>query len=300
MLNPQIRKALPVYDKILDQEKKPRFKLNKKLLDEKIKKAYKLLAKCELCEHKCKVNRLKGKLGVCGVGNKIDVSSYFVHMGEEPFLVPSFTIFFMNCTFKCQFCQNWTISQGFEIGHTFTEEELAEIIDRYKHCRNVNFVGGEPTPYLPFILKTLTFVKSNIPVVWNSNFYMSEKSMDLLKDVVDVYLSDFKYGNDECAKRLSKIDNYMDVIMRNHLLAFKDAELVIRHLVLPNHVECCTKPILEFIAENFKDKAVLNLMDQYRPEFKAKYYPEINRGLKREEFEEAEGYAEKLGLNFIT
>ncbi|MBW2990666.1 radical SAM protein [Candidatus Woesearchaeota archaeon] len=300
MLTSSLRKALSSYDKILSQEKKPKFKINNNLLDEKIKTGEKILKSCELCEHKCKVNRTKGKLGVCRVGNKPDVSSCFVHMGEEPFLVPSFTIFFMNCTFKCQFCQNWSISQGIELGHTFTEQELAKIIDTHSHCNNVNFVGGDPVPCLPFILKTLKLMKSNLPVVWNSNFYMSEKSMDLLKDMVDVYLSDFKYGNDECAKRLSKIDNYTETVKRNHLLAFKDAELVIRHLVLPSHIECCTKPILDFIAENFKDKAILNLMDQFRPEFNAKNYPEINRLLKTEEFEQAKNYAEKLGLNFIT
>nr|MCK4929652.1 radical SAM protein [Nanoarchaeota archaeon] len=296
--DPKLEKALPNYLKILRGEKKPRFKLNNKLLDEKIKTAHKILENCELCEHKCKVNRSKDKAGVCTVGDKLNVSSYFVHLGEEYFIVPSFTIFFMNCTFKCQFCQNWTISQGFEIGHTFTEEELASIIDTHSHCRNMNFVGGEPTPYLPFILKTLKFVKSNLPVVWNSNFYMSEKSMELLKGMIDIYLSDFKYGNDKCAKRLSKIDNYMEVVKRNHLLAFKDSELVIRQLVLPNHFECCTEPILEFIAKNFKDKVIVNIMDQYRPEYKAKDYPEINRGLQKKEIEKAMNYAEELGLNF--
>ena len=165
---------------------------------------------------------------------------------------------------------------------------------------NVNFVGGDPVPCLPFILKTLRFVKSDIPTVWNSNFYMSEKSMSLLKNIIDVYLSDFKYGNDDCAERLSKARNYTKIVKRNHLLAFKDSELVIRHLVLPGHVKCCSMPIMDFIAENFKDKVVLNLMDQYRPEYLAENYKEINKSLSREEFNEAVEYAEKLGLNFIT
>jgi len=295
-----IEKALPNYLKILDKKKLPKFKLNKDLLNKKIKDSFKLLENCELCERKCHVNRLKGELGHCNVGDKINISSYFDHMGEEPFLVPSFTIFFMSCTFHCQFCQNWGISQNFEEGYFIKEEELAKVINKHSYCKNVNFVGGSPTPYLPFILKTLSFVKTNIPVVWNSNFYMSEKSMSLLKDIVDIYLSDFKYGNDKCAEKLSKVKNYTKIIKRNHLLAFKDSELVIRHLVLPNHIECCTKPIFDFISKNFKDKVIVNIMDQYRPEFNATKFPEINRSLTPKEFEEAVNYAKKLKLNFIT
>lgn len=294
-----IEKSLPNYLKILENKQLPKFKLNKTLLIKKIKASFKVLEKCELCERKCHVNRLKS-VGNCKVGDKIKISSFFDHHGEEPFLVPSFTIFFMSCTFHCQFCQNWSISQNFEEGYFITEEELANIIDKHGYCKNVNFVGGSPTPYLPFILKTLSLVKADIPVVWNSNFYMSEKSMSLLKDIVDVYLSDFKYGNDKCAELLSKVKNYTEIIKRNHLLAFKDSELVIRHLVLPNHIKCCTKPIFDFIAKNFKDKVIVNIMDQYRPEFNASKYPEINRTLTLAEFEEAVNYAKKLKLNFIT
>jgi len=294
----RIRKALTEYYKILEGKRKPRFKSVD--LDPRIKKAFKMLERCELCERKCGVNRLKGQTGFCKIGDKPLISSFFVHHGEEPFFVPSFTIFFMSCNLRCQFCQNWTISNMAEQGRIIEEEKLAEIIDQHNSCNNVNFVGGEPTPHLPFILKTLKHVKSDMPVVWNSNFIMSEKAMELLKGVVDVYLSDWKYWSDKCASRLSKFDDYLNVVRRNHLLAFKDAELVIRHLVLPNHFECCTKPILKFIADNFKDKAIVNIMDQFRPEFKANEHNDIDRGLKREEFERVVDYAERLGINFIV
>jgi len=292
-----LKKALPRYLKILEGKEKPKFKLNK--IDEKIKKSFSVLENCELCERKCHVNRNE-KLGFCKVGNKMWISSFFDHMGEEYFFVPSFTIFFMSCTFSCQFCQNWTISQRAEEGEFVKEEEMARVIDKHSHCKNVNFVGGDPTPQLPFILKTLKYVKSDIPVVWNSNFYMSEKSMSLLKGLVDVYLPDFKYGNDKCALRLSKVPNYFEVVKRNHLMAFEDAEVCIRHLVLPNHIECCSKPILEFIKDNFKDKVIVNIMNQYRSEYKADEYEEINRSLREDEFNEVVAYAKKLKLNFVT
>lgn len=295
-----LKKALPNYLGIFEGKQKPRFRQNNKLLKENIKKAFKILENCELCERKCKINRLKGKLGHCRVGSRMTVSSFFDHHGEEPFLVPSFTVFFWSCTMHCQYCQNYRISQRLEPGEVMDEEALARIIEKHSYCRNVNFVGGDPTPQLPFILKTLGSVKADIPAVWNSNFYMSEKSMGLLKNLVDVYLPDFKYGNDKCAERLSKVKNYTAVVKRNLKLAFRDSEVVIRHLVLPNHIECCTKPVLKFIADNFKDKVILNLMDQYRPEYKAHEYKEINRFLTREEFREVLDYATELGLNFMT
>jgi putative pyruvate formate lyase activating enzyme len=295
-----IKKALPRYLGILEGKEKPKFQLNKSKLGRKAEEAFSVLKRCELCERKCHANRQGSKAGFCKIGDKMEISSYFEHYGEEYFFVPSFTIFFMSCTFSCQFCQNWTISQRFEKGSIMEEKELAKIIEKHAYCRNVNFVGGEPTPHLPFILGALKHVKVDVPVVWNSNFYMSEKSMMLLRGVVDVYLSDFKYGNDECAKRLSKVGNYVSIIKRNHLLAFEDSEMVIRHLVMPNHIECCTKPVLEFASDSFKDRVIVNIMDQYRPQYNAFKYNDINREVSKEEFEEAVRHAKKLRLNFIT
>jgi putative pyruvate formate lyase activating enzyme len=293
----RIQKVLSRYHGILDGNVVPKFKHS--LPDSKIRTAQKMLESCELCERKCGANRLKGEPGWCKVGNEMRVSSMFEHYGEEPFLVPSFTVFFMSCTFSCEFCQNWTISQRVEEGRVISEGELAKAIDSHAHCRNVNLVGGDPVPYLPMILKTLKHVKADIPVVWNSNFYMSEKSMELLRGAVDVYLSDWKYWKDDCAKRLSKVDNYQKVVSRNHKMAFGDGEVVIRHPVMPGHLDCCTKPILKFIAENFGDRVVVNMMDQYRPEFRAGEHEDIAQPLSKKDHEEAIRYAEESGVTFI-
>ncbi len=294
-----MHKGLSRYYRILSGEAAPRFRSVD--LPEKIEQAFQILDECRLCSRFCRVDRSSGERGYCRVGRRLSVSSCFDHYGEEPFFVPSFTIFLNSCTFQCQFCQNWEISQLEEIPDSpATENDLAHLIDRHSYCRNVNFVGGEPTPYLPFILKTLLHVRSNMPVVWNSNFYMSPVSMNLLRGVIDVYLSDFKYGNDDCARRLSDADGYLQIVRRNHQLAFKDAELVIRHLVLPAHLDCCTKPVLEIIAAEFGDKVVVNLMDQYRPCYRAHLYPDINRRLTADEFAAAVEHARKLKLDFIT
>jgi len=295
----EVKKALPKYRAILLGQRKPRFKSAN--LEKKIQRANRILQACQLCERKCRANRNSGELGWCKIPNKLITSSAFQHCGEEPFFVPSFTVFFWSCTFSCQYCQNWTISQRIEPGQVIEPEILAKEIDAHAPvCRNVNFVGGEPTPYLPFILKTLKLLKGNIPVIWNSNFYMSEQSMDLLKGVVDVYLSDWKYWSNKCALRLSKVPRYLEVVKRNHTLAAKDAELVIRHLVLPGHFNCCTKPILEHVAEYFGQKVIVNIMDQYQPAWRAFKFKEIARPLSPKQFRQAIELAKKLNLNFIT
>jgi len=248
-------------------------------LDLKIELAKEMFKRCELCERGCGVNREKGEKGYCNVGEP-KISSEFLHMGEERELVPSHTVFFAGCNFRCVFCQNYEISQ-LNRGRKIPPEILAEKIES-SGGKNVNWVGGDPTPNLSYILKVLQKMETPIPQIWNSNMYLSERCMKLLSQLIDVYLTDFKYGNDDCAKKLSDVEDYTFVLRRNHLIAEKTGDLIIRHLVLPGHLECCTKPILEWIDSNLDDPKV-NIMTQYRPVWHASKYPEINRYLNSEE-----------------
>ena len=299
-MNLCMRERYPKYQAIVDGKARPRFRSAD--LESKIETAKAMLKRCELCSHLCEVDRTKGEIGLCHVQDDMLVTSCFEHMGEEFFLVPSFTVFFASCTFECQFCQNWDISRRDAVKEAvaWEPERLAAVIDQHANCKNVNFVGGEPTPHIPFILDTISKMKADLPVVYNSNFFMSHRSMALLSGVVDLYLSDFKYGSDECAMKFSGISHYFSTMSDNHMAAAADAELLIRHLIMPNHIDCCTKPILEFIAEKFGDRVTVNLMDQYRPMYKAKQIPEISRAIDLREFEMAVGYAEELGLDYIT
>jgi len=271
----------------------------KSLLDLKRTLARRILGSCHFCQRSCGKDRIHGEKGFCQLDAVSRLSSEFIHMGEEACLVPSHTIFFIGCTFHCVFCQNWTISRQVERGTPVTGKDLALMVKRRRlmdKSRNVNLVGGDPTPNTHTILDMLAALDISIPVVWNSNMYMSEDTMRLLDGCVDVYLTDFKYGNNDCAKRLSKVENYWEVTTRNHLEARRKAELLIRHLVLPNHVECCNRPILEWIAENLGKDVRVNIMAQYRPEFQAHKHPDITRGVTREEMEQALGIARELGL----
>lgn len=275
----------------------------KSFLDLKITIAKRILEKCHFCVRRCGVNRLMGEKGFCKCGTVITISSIFEHMGEEPELVPSGTIFTMGCTMRCKHCQNWTISQWIENGELYKPERLAvEVEDLRKGgCRNANLVGGEPTPWLGQWLETFKHVNVNIPIVWNSNTYYSQETAQLLAGFADVYLLDFKYGPGDCAERISEAPNYWEVCTQNHLVAKEYGELIIRVLVLPGHLDCCTKPILNWIAENLGKETRVNIMFQYRPEWRAYEIPELRRRLIRDEMDRAIRLAKEAGLvNFIT
>lgn len=266
------------------------------ILQEKTEQAGKILQSCGLCERKCGANRLRGERGFCGVGREWRIFGAHTHWGEEPELIPSGTIFLAGCNLHCVYCQNAPQSITPGMGEAWSDQGVAEWIDRkaVEGCRNVNFVT--PDCYLWNILKALNLVKSDIPVVWNSSSYYSEKSAELIKDIVDIYLLDFRYFSGKCARRLSNTPNYPEVAKRNHLIAKGDSDLIVRVLVMPGHLECDAKPILEWIAENLGPKTRVNILAQYRPCWKAMGYKEISRPLSMEEYREVMDYAKGLGL----
>ncbi|MBS7643470.1 radical SAM protein [Candidatus Bathyarchaeota archaeon] len=275
----------------------------KSYLDLKIKLAEYIVSNCHLCERRCNVNRFLGELGYCKCGSQILVSSMFEHLGEEPEITPSFTIFTMGCNLTCRHCQNWAISQWFEAGSPATALSLARAIDRFRKagCRNANLVGGDPVPWTHQWLEVFRHVTTNVPVFWNTNGYYSEETAKLLAGFVDIYKIDFKYGNNDCATRISNAPRFWEVCTRNLLLARKYGDLLIRVLVLPGHLECCLKPILYWIAKNLGPETRTNIMWQYRPEYKANELPELRRRLTREEMQASLKLAEEAGLlNYIT
>ena len=268
--------------------------------------ANKYLEKCCFCERRCQINRNDGETGFCLVPKDSYVSSAFLHTGEEAPLIPSGTIFFQGCNFGCVFCQNYDISQSWknkkkieDIARKTDSIQLADLADRLveKGAININYVGGDPIPNIHTILGSLQHQTSNITQLWNSNFFLTNKSLSLIIDFMDFWLPDWKYGNNECGKKYSGIDNYFDVIARNHKRIHDDGsgEMIIRHLVMPNHIECCSKPILDYVAKELP-KAVVNLMAQYRPQWKSSEYPEINRRPTQQEMQEVRDYADKLRI----
>jgi putative pyruvate formate lyase activating enzyme len=285
-----------VFDQEVEKDARPPKPVLGNLLGLKTELARRLGAQCQLCERLCTADRENGQAGTCGV-LEARVSSSFLHRGEERELVPSHTIFFSGCNLECQFCQNSDISRSPLSGKVMSPEAVGEIIKLEEHSsRNVNWVGGDPIPNVPFILETLRDLETKRPrpQVFNSNMYMTERTLALLDGVVDVYLTDFKYGNDVCASRLSKVDGYFGVVSRNHAQAARQAELLVRHLVMPNHVECCSIPLMNWLREEI-GPVRLNVMEQYRPVYRAREHRDIDRRPTTAEYLKAYGHAEKLG-----
>jgi putative pyruvate formate lyase activating enzyme len=271
------------------------------LLDVKLELSYRLLSHCCFCERRCGADRSGGEKGYCGVGAQSRYSSDFLHMGEEAELVPSHTIFFSGCTFQCAYCQNWDIAMHPASGILVEPAMLAAVLQEgiSQGSRNANFVGGNPDPNLHTILETIALLGRDgrfLPMVWNSNMYASTEAMHILDGVIDVYLADFRYGNDECARELSDADDYFGVVSRNFAFAWESSEVMIRHLVLPGHLECCTKPIMEWVSRNMPG-AYFNLMFQYRPEYRAALFPSIDRRLSDPERKRALQLAQEHGIS---
>ena len=282
-------------------------------LHQRIAVAAKRMKRCTICPRNCRVNRISGTLGVCGVGRFAPVSSYGPHFGEEHPLVGqhgSGTIFFASCNLLCIFCQNYEISRFNEAeARHVSAVELAAIMIQLQQqgCHNINMVT--PSHVVPHILEALPeAIKGGlkIPLVYNSSGYDSIETLELLEGVVDIYMPDFKFWHDGTAEQYTDVSDYAAITKKAVKTMFNQVGdlctdengiavrgLLIRHLVMPDHVEETGK-ILSFIAEEISPHCHVNIMDQYRPCATAP--PPIDRGLKSSEYKKALAYAGETGL----
>lgn len=272
----------------------------------------KILEKCAICPHNCGINRLNNQIGRCKSKDTVKVALYSTHNFEEPCISGkkgSGTVFFSNCNMNCVFCQNYEISQQGK-GKEISIEELADIFikQQEKDVENINLVT--PTSYVPQILEAIKIARKNglkLPIVYNTNGYEKVETLKMLEGYVDIYLPDFKYSDNELGKRLSKVDNYFEIVTealkemyRQTGKAVFNGEgimqkgMIIRHLVLPNHI-LNSRRVLKWINENMHDVYV-SVMAQYFPTYKAKEIGDINRKLTKEEYEQIENYLYRLDL----
>jgi len=282
-------------------------------LQERARLAHARMETCDLCARCCDVNRLEGKLGVCKTGAQARVSSYGPHLGEEDPLrgwKGSGTIFFARCNLRCQFCQNYDISQT-DAGMEVTAKELAVIMLELQAsgCHNINFVS--PSHVVPQILAALPIAVQaglRIPLVYNTGGYDSLETLRILDGIVDIYMPDMKYSNAGYAKKYSRAQDYPKVNraavkeMHRQVGDLQTDErglatrgLLVRHLVLPRNL-AGTKQIVAFLADEISKGTYLNLMAQYHPAYNASRYPELNRSITANEYSAAVGMAKEAGL----
>jgi len=266
-------------------------------IDEKIGLVRERMRACDLCERRCGVDRMSGEQGFCQLDARAYCYRELLHFGEEIELVPSHTIYLSGCNLRCRFCSDWDHVEAAAHGEATEPEWMAERIRirRDEGARNVNFVGGEPTVNLLFILRTLRHLPEPVPVVWNSNMYMAAEVLQILDGVVDSYLADLKFGNGECAATTAGVQGYLPVVQRNLLDVNRQAAVIVRHLVMPGHLECCARPALEWLAGNLPEARV-SMLVQYRPTVQAAGDRRLDRPLDPSEFAAAEKIARELGL----
>ena len=285
-------------------------------LQEKVEEALESLKACSVCPRKCRVNRRENQTATCNVGRYARVTSAFPHHGEEDCLrgrKGSGTIFFAWCNLRCVFCQNYETSQVGE-GEEVTAEELAGLMLRLQElgCHNINFVT--PEHVVPQILEALIIaVRSGLrlPIVYNTSAYDSLQSIRLMEGIVDIYMPDFKLWDARHSLKYLLARDYPGFArrvikaMHSQVGALKADEdgiavkgVLVRHLVMPGLLED-TRQIMRFLAKEVSNDTYVNVMDQYRPAWKAKTqdkYAEINRGITSQELQQALGYARQAGL----
>ncbi len=280
---------------------------------QRIRTAYRRLRSCDLCPHDCGINRIRGERGCCGAGLLPRIAAASVHTGEEPPISGergSGTIFLSGCTLSCRFCQNFPISQ-LGNGQELTTRALAERMLRLQRqgVHNINFVT--PSHYLPQILAALWLaipLGFHLPLVWNSSGYEKVDALGLLDGVVDIYLPDMKYADDETAARLSGAPGYCAINRRavaemlrqvGHLRlddrGVAIGGLIIRHLVLPDNL-AGSDETLAWIAENLGTETHISLMRQYFPAHLAMETPGICRKITEEEYDRSVEWLEECGL----
>ncbi len=286
-------------------------------LRERARRALELLrGRCLVCPRLCKVDRLADRPGLCRVGRHAVVASHFPHFGEEDCLRGrrgSGTIFFSGCNLRCVFCQNHDISWQLH-GERATPERLALMMLELQAigCHNINWVT--PEHVVPQILEALPLAVAGglrLPIVYNTSSYDSLDSLRLLEGVVDVYMPDLKLLTPEGARRYLKRADYGDVARETVKEMFRQVgELVVderglarrgmilRHLVMPGQLDE-TEAVLRLVAEELGGGCYVNLMAQFYPSGRVGRdgeYPELNRHVHREEYEQALALALALGL----
>ncbi len=290
-------------------------KISKDDFARRLARADEIIKKCTSCPRNCLADRTNRELGTCQSGDLPIVSSYTPHFGEEPVLSGTNgagNIFFGNCNLRCDYCQNFVISQNpkEEIKNEVSVERLSDIMIELQNmnCHNIGLVS--PTHFAVPILKSIKRASDkglNLPIIYNTNGYDSIEILNLYKDVIDIYLPDFKYGNNEYGRRYSKVPDYFDkaklAIKEMHeqvgsKLVYKNGVvvrgLIIRHLVLPNGL-AESEEVFKFIAE-LDPKIHISLMAQYYPTNRAEKNILLNRAVRHSEFDRVTELFHKYGL----
>lgn len=258
------------------------------------------LARCHLCEHHCGVNRLGGERGLCGAGERARIFSAQVEVSDELELIPVFAIALSGCDLRCDFCitgrESWNPRAGQDIAPEAIAAQAKAALE--EGARSVMILGGEPTVHLPDALEIVAAMPEEAFLIWKTNAHGSTAARALLEGLFDLWLADYKFGNDDCAQRLARAPRYTQVVRENLLWAAQQGDLLIRHVAMPGHVACCWKPVARWLAEELPGVRV-NLRTGFWPAWRAARHAELRATLSQTENDLAWGLAREYGLNLI-
>lgn len=262
--------------------------------------AREMLADCHFCAHRCGVNRLAGPVGLCHAGAKARCFSAQVEVSDELELIPTFAIALSGCDLRCDFCisgrESWNSAAGAALDAPAMAAQAVQALHR--GARTVMVLGGEPTIHLHAALELVAALPQTAKLVWKTNAHGSAEARELLDGMFDVWLADFKFGNDACARRLAKVVDYVRVVQENLLWAQEHGELIVRHLLMAGHVDCCWRPVSEWLAAALPGVKV-NLRAGFWPAWHAAHHPEFHVPVSTEESKLAMKLARDYGLNLI-
>lgn len=267
------------------------------MLSKRIVQARKALAVCNFCEFRCGADRTQGLGQPCGLGTTSRCYKHHMSLAEELELLPSYMVYFAGCNFRCRFCVQAPYSIDAHAGRPIAPAELAAVAAQamLKGAKTINLVGGEPSLHVHTILEAAAVSARPLPLVLNSNMYMTPVVLEWLEGVVKLYLADFKYGNDACAERLSGAKNYFQIVTRNLLLAARSGRVLVRHLLLPGHLECCFLPISKWMAEHLP-QSPFHVMFSYVQGPKTMQEGELGRLVNGDEIATAKRWLRDLGI----
>jgi putative pyruvate formate lyase activating enzyme len=268
---------------------------------ERLESAHRHDRSCHLCEYDCGVDRSQGELGRCAASVTANVYRHRVECGEELELIPSHLFYLSGCDLRCSFCIAGINSIDARRGQPLTGEFLRTAIawGKGQGARNIQWVGGEPTIHLPAILDAMAACGELPPVIWKSNFHGTEDSFNLLRGIADVYVADFKFGNNACARALAGVDDYFEIVTRNLLLAAGQGDLIVRHLLMPGHIDCCYRPVVDWIRRSMPG-VKFSIRDGFLPAWQAARRIELSQPLSADVARQAKRLAHEYELNVIT
>lgn len=258
------------------------------------------LRSCALCARHCGVNRLEGERGYCGLGAEAFMFRELVHYGLELELIPAHAVYLAGCNMRCVSCTVEPWNRTPRDGTPWDVGTVTELMERRRAegARTLLFVGGEPTVSLHTVLGVLDALSRGYRVALDSNMYFSPEARELLQGAVDVYVADFKFGNDRCARELADAPDYVENVVANLQFAEETSSLIVRHLLMPGHLECCFKPALERLKRELRAPR-LSLRIEYMPPARLCGIGQMDRYLTRRECEEALALARDSGIELV-